>query len=82
MSIELHLTDITVKQEDLSHVDGGGGYREVNVQVTVDKSRSLYLQRRIVAHEILGAYLSAVMDCETICEISEAICDGLDTLEG
>jgi len=48
---------IAINREDLSHVDCGGGMRQVSVVITVDSTLPIRRQREIVTYEILGACL-------------------------
>jgi len=48
---------ITINKEDLSHVDCGGGMRQVSVIITIDTTLPLRRQQEIVTYEVLGACL-------------------------
>ena len=68
---------ITVRKEDLSSHDTGGGIRTVQAEITIDSSLPVLRQREILIHEILGAYLGIMISTEDICEIACGINDGL-----
>jgi hypothetical protein len=73
--------EITVKKEDLSLHDCGGGFREVDIIITVDKTLSPRLQRQAVIFEVIGALTDPFeTDFEFITEMTEKIGDALDQL--
>ena len=77
---EVQINSMIIKQVDLSHLDTGGACRTHQVEILVDKTNNIYRQRRDLVHEILGAYLGTFIEVETLTEMAEAICDGLDEL--
>ena len=81
MTDEIQIHNIDIHRENLSSHDTGGAFRVVNVDVTVDSSVSLNLQRVALIHEILGAYLGSFVSRSNLEEISEAINDGLNQLK-
>ncbi|MFW9991891.1 MAG: hypothetical protein ACFFD4_07800 [Candidatus Odinarchaeota archaeon] len=76
------IDDISIERVDLSHVNTGGAYRETSVNIVVDSSRDIREQKISLAHEIMGCYLGAIIDCQTITEMAEHIVDGIDQLNG
>jgi len=78
--MEQQISRIEVVKENLRGVESGGAYRKLNVEITVDSSKDIYLQRIAATHEILGAYLGAVIDREVLEQIAESICDKLEEL--
>ena len=78
---EQQITDITVKSEDLSHFDTGGGVRLVRAFITIDNTISKELQREAVIHEVLGIYLGTVVSTSDIEEIAQSVNDAIYQLE-
>ena len=78
--VEIQIHSIEVKREDLSHFDTGGGHRYVSVEICVDKTLPLDRQKRIVTHEVIGAFLGSFIPIETLEEMAEAICNAQDEL--
>ena len=74
---EEQVHQITIKKEDLSEHDTGGGARVVKAKITVDSSLPPHRRKVALIHEILGVYLGAVVPRGNIEEIAEAIADGL-----
>jgi len=81
MAGEELINNIEVTKEDLRHVDCGGGIRYTDVHITIDNSLPIEMQRRAVVHEILAAYLEAVVDRDDIEEIAERVCEGIESIE-
>jgi hypothetical protein len=74
--------EITVKKEDLSQHDCGGGYREVDIKITIDKTQSHRLQRQAVIFETIGALIDPFeTDYAFVAELTEKIGDALDQME-
>ena len=74
--------DITVNKEDLSQHDCGGGYRETDITITIDKTLSPRLQRQAVIHETLGALIDPFeVNLELVAELTEKLGDAIDQLE-
>ncbi len=74
---ETQITDITVKSEDLSHFDTGGGTRLVKALINIDSTLPRERQREVVIHETLGVYLGILVSRVDIEEIAQAVNDAL-----
>lgn len=77
---ELIITELSVKKDNLCHVNSGGAYRVVKAEIVVDSSRDIREQRVSLVHEVLGVFLGVTVDADTITEIAEHICDSMDKL--
>lgn len=78
---ELIITELSVKKDNLCHVNSGGAYRVVKAEIVVDSSRDLREQRVSLVHEILGVFLGVTVEADTITEIAEHIIDGLEKID-
>ena len=78
---EPQINEITITKEDASYADTGGAYRKVSVEIYVDETNDVYIQRRALVYEVLGAYLGTVVDRDTLESIADKVCDALENLE-
>ena len=73
--------EITIQRENLSQVDCGGAYREVDVKIFVDDSLPLIKQRQALIFELLSLYLDP-LECsgDLITEIAHKLAESLEEL--
>ena len=74
------MDDITIKKEDMSEQDTGGGVRYVTAEITIDSSHSPEQQRRAVVYEVLAAHLDLFITHDNILYLSSTVCDALNEL--
>ena len=76
-----YMDDITIRKEDLSNHDTGGGIRRVTTEITIDSSQSPEMQQRAVVYEVLAAHLDLFITHDNILYLSSAVCDALNELD-
>ena len=77
---DCYMDDITIRKEDLSNHDTGGGIRRVTAEITIDSSQSPEMQQRAVVYEVLAAHLDIIITHDNILYLSSAVCDALNEL--
>ncbi len=74
--------EITIKKGDLADLDCGGGFRELKVDITIDKNQSKRQQRQAVIYETLAAELENALSHDSIHNITDDLGYALDQWEG
>ena len=69
--------DLTVRGEDLSHIDCGGGYRCTSANVHYDDTLPEVRQMQSVIMEALGCKLDATVCEESLNDLADFVLDAL-----
>lgn len=77
---EIQINRFKLNKESLPQL-GDTACRCHEVEIDIDTTKDIDVQRRGLVHEIIGAYLGVFIDPDTIWEISDNICDLLLELE-
>jgi len=73
--------EITYSTENLSHVDTGGGFRDIKAHITIDSSLSPRRQKEAVLYETLACYLEPMFSGEFVDELVRHLIEALDAIE-
>jgi len=78
---EEQINDLDVCFEDLSKIDCGGAYRQVDVKIFVDKTLPLVRQKEAAIHETLGLFLGSLLEPDMIEEIAQQLMFVVDRID-